>query len=196
MADDGSFTLTFEDGSSTKFIPLDNGGWLEIDSDSDGEPLVAREYNSDGEVIHYYIWEQVGTDKDGNPVYGWRKVFQPSSPENENDTVQDYFKSQMLRKMLMLDRENPLDKEEYIEVENPDGRKQFIRNPFYRGKDPMKEIYWKHKNANGTWGFSRNPFAPPSETAGKYKNTYESRVNSNMGDMTGGFIDPPPPYVD
>jgi len=43
-------------------------------------------------------------------------------------------------------------------------RKQFVRNPYYRGKDPMKEAIWKVENANGTWGFVRNPFAPKPES--------------------------------
>ena len=44
-----------------------------------------------------------------------------------------------------------------------DGRKVFIFNPFYRGVDPMKQIFWKKQNADGTKGFVRNPFAPGAE---------------------------------
>ena len=49
-----------------------------------------------------------------------------------------------------------------VEVEGTAGtpRRVFIRNPFYRGKDPMKEVIWRHRNPDGTWGFVRNPFAP------------------------------------
>ena len=43
---------------------------------------------------------------------------------------------------------------------NDEGRKVFIFNPYYRGKDPLKEIFWGTKNADGTKGFVRNPFAP------------------------------------
>ena len=43
------------------------------------------------------------------------------------------------------------------------GRKVFIFNPYYRGKDPMKQIFWKTKNADETNGFVRNPFAPGAE---------------------------------
>lgn len=71
----------------------------------------------------------------------------------------------MIKKMMEKKKKRSdsviLKEDQYIEIENPDGRKVFVSNPFYRGKDPMKEIYWKHKNADGTWGFVRNPFAPP-----------------------------------
>ena len=43
------------------------------------------------------------------------------------------------------------------------GRKVFVFNPFYRGKDPLKEIFWSRRNADGTKGFVRNPFAPGAE---------------------------------
>ena len=52
------------------------------------------------------------------------------------------------------------------------GRKVFIFNPYYRGKDPMKEIFWKTKNADGTNEFVRNPFAPGAEY-GYDATTYE-----------------------
>jgi len=40
------------------------------------------------------------------------------------------------------------------------GRKVFVFNPYYHGKDPMKEIIWKVRDENGLWGFVKNPFAP------------------------------------
>lgn len=43
------------------------------------------------------------------------------------------------------------------------GRKVFIFNPYYHGKDPMKKKFWDTKNADGTKGFVRNPFAPKGE---------------------------------
>ena len=36
----------------------------------------------------------------------------------------------------------------------------FVRNPYYRGPDPMKEVLWFYNNPDGTRGFVRNPFAP------------------------------------
>lgn len=42
----------------------------------------------------------------------------------------------------------------------------------YRGKDPLKEIFWKIQNADGTKGFVRNPFAPGAEY-GYDSTTYE-----------------------
>ena len=52
------------------------------------------------------------------------------------------------------------------------GRKVFIFNPYYRGKDPLKEIIWNTRNADGTRGFVRNPFVPGAEY-GYDSSTYE-----------------------
>ena len=52
------------------------------------------------------------------------------------------------------------------------GRKIFIFNPYYRIKDPLKEIIWVKQNADGTKGFVRNPFAPGAEY-GYNSTTYE-----------------------
>ena len=45
-----------------------------------------------------------------------------------------------------------------VEVEGPAGtpRRVFIRNPYYRGPDPMKEVLWFYNNPDGTRGFVRN----------------------------------------
>ena len=67
---------------------------------------------------------------------------------------------------------------EIMEEEGPvikyedNGRKVFIFNPYYRGKDPLKEIFWSRRNADGTKGFVRNPFAPGAEY-GYDATTYE-----------------------
>ena len=77
---------------------------------------------------------------------------------------------------------------EMIEEEGPvikyedNGRKVFIFNPYYRGKDPLKEIFWSRRNADGTKGFVRNPFAPGAEY-GYDATTYEKWQNK-------GFIQP------
>ena len=52
------------------------------------------------------------------------------------------------------------------------GLKVFFFNHYYRGKDPLKEIFWETKNADGTKGFIRNPFAPKAEH-GYDSTTYE-----------------------
>lgn len=52
------------------------------------------------------------------------------------------------------------------------GHKVFFFNPYYKGKDPMKEIFWGVKNADGTKGFVRNPFTPKGEY-GYDATTYE-----------------------
>lgn len=59
------------------------------------------------------------------------------------------------------------------------GRKVFIFNPYYRGKDPLKEIFWETKNADGTKGFVRNPFAPGAEY-GYDSTTYEQWQNKGF----------------
>ncbi len=64
-----------------------------------------------------------------------------------------------------------------------DGRKVFILlNPYYRGKDPLKEIIWEKQNADGTNGFVRNPFAPGAEY-GYDSTTYERWLQK-------GFVQP------
>ena len=69
-------------------------------------------------------------------------------------------------------------KEEMLSEEGPvikfddNGRKMFIFNPYYKGKDPMKDEMWRVNNADGTWGFIRNPFAPGGEY-GYDATTYE-----------------------
>jgi hypothetical protein len=56
---------------------------------------------------------------------------------------------------------------------NDNGMKVFILNPYYRGKDPMKQIFWKTKNADGTKGFVRNPFVPTNAKYGYDSTTHE-----------------------
>ncbi len=53
-----------------------------------------------------------------------------------------------------------------VEVEGTAGtpRRVFVRNPYYRGPDPMKEVLWFYNNPDGTRGFVRNPFAPGADT--------------------------------
>ena len=68
-----------------------------------------------------------------------------------------------------------------IQVETVSGNPKwvFVFNPFYRGKDPMKQTYWKTKNADGTNGFVRNPFAPGAEY-GYDATTYEKFQQSGF----------------
>ena len=60
-----------------------------------------------------------------------------------------------------------------------DGRKVFIFNPYYREKDPLKELFWKKQNADGTNGFVRNYFAPGAEY-GYDSTTYEKFQQSGF----------------
>ena len=74
-----------------------------------------------------------------------------------------------------------------IKVKSDDnGRKVFFFNPYYKGKDPLKEIFWGTKNADGTKGFVRNPFAAPAEY-NPFVSTADFWFNS---DFNRGNIDP------
>lgn len=68
-----------------------------------------------------------------------------------------------------------------IQVETVSGNPKwvFVFNPFYKGKDPMKQIFWETKNADGTKGFVRNPFAPGAEY-GYDATTYEQWQNKGF----------------
>ena len=83
--------------------------------------------------------------------------------------------SKILEQMLSKEVKTIYEEGPFIEYEEGGEagmtKKVYIRNPYYRGKDPMKEIIWKRKNADGTWGFVRNPFAPGG--APLWSNTYE-----------------------
>ena len=62
---------------------------------------------------------------------------------------------------------------------NDNGMKVFILNPYYRSKDPMKEMLWSRRNADGTKGFVRNPFAPGAEY-GYDSTTYQKWQNKGF----------------
>ncbi len=107
----------------------------------------------------------------------------PSDPYN--DSQNDLMKK-MLRSMLVqLQDRSSLEKDPVIsiDVKGPTGapRRIFIRNPFYRAKDPMQKIFWKTKNADGTKGFIRNPLAPKAKTL--QLNTYDKFEEA-------GFVQP------
>ena len=100
----------------------------------------------------------------------------PVDPDNVKDKNQSYFANQFIKKILeMHEKKNFL---EIMEEEGPviryedNGMKVFIFNPYYRNKDPMKEIIWETRNTDGTRGFVRNPFAPSAEY-GYDSTTYE-----------------------
>ena len=72
-----------------------------------------------------------------------------------------------------------MDEEEPVIKYDDNGRKVFIFNPYYRGRDPMKEIFWGSKNADETKRFVRNPFAPGAEY-GYDSTTYEKWQNKGF----------------
>ncbi len=73
----------------------------------------------------------------------------------------------MINFFEMMDEVGPV-----IKYDDDNGRKVFMFNPYYRGKDPLKEIIWNTRNADGTRGFVRNPFVPGAEY-GYDSSTYE-----------------------
>ena len=104
--------------------------------------------------------EEEETKKKGGEQY-------PSDPDYLEDKSQSYFANQFIKKILemrekksffeMMDEAGPVIKYD------DNGKKVFIFNPYYKGKDPLKEIFWSRRNADGTKGFVRNPFAPGAE---------------------------------
>ena len=100
----------------------------------------------------------------------------PSDPDNSNDSYQQKLMESMLSKILRnsdfsIYDQGPVVK---IQVETVSGNPKwvFVFNPFYKGKDPIKQIFWKTQNADGIKGFVRNPFAPGAEY-GYDATTYE-----------------------
>lgn len=61
-------------------------------------------------------------------------------------------------------------------------RKNIGTDEMKKGKDPMKQIFWETKNADGTKGFVRNPFAPKAE--------YDYDATTYEKWQQSGFIQP------
>ena len=72
-----------------------------------------------------------------------------------------------------------MDEGPVIKYDEDNGRKIFFFNPYYKGKDPLKEIFWGTKNADGTNGFVRNTFTPKGEY-GYDATTYEQWQNKGF----------------
>ena len=107
----------------------------------------------------------------------------PSAPDSSEDRSQSYFANQFIKKILeMHEKKNffeIMDEVGPVIKYDDDGRNVFIFNPYYRGKDPMKQIFWKTKKADGTNGFVRNPFVPGAEY-GYDSTTYEKWQQSGF----------------
>ncbi|MBQ4438149.1 hypothetical protein II898_04655 [bacterium] len=110
----------------------------------------------------------------------------PSDPDNSNDSFQQKLMGSMLAKILRnndfsIYDQGPVVK---IQVETASGHPKwvFVFNPFYRGKDPLKEMIWKKRKADGSKGFVRNPFAPGAEYG------YDSTTHEKW--QQSGFIQP------
>ena len=168
---------------------------------SDNEVLWSNKYTNtqtgktkyefaDGTIV--FVSEQGDMSCSGSSC-GDLGFLYPSEPDLIDSSVQSYFANQFIKKILeMHEKKNFL---EMVEKEGPvikyedNGRKVFIFNPYYKGKDPMKEIFWGTKNADGTKGFVRNPFAPKAEY-GYDATTYQKWQNK-------GFVQPNvDPYIE
>jgi hypothetical protein len=70
----------------------------------------------------------------------------------------------------------------------PNGATMFFRNPYYINKDPMKELMWEIENEDGTRGYVRNPFAPPADY-NPYNSTADFWFHSgfNRGEIGPGW---------
>ncbi|MBO7127464.1 hypothetical protein J6W78_07980 [bacterium] len=136
---------------------------------------VAMEVEAQDELDEAKKNEEEKKDKGGEKY--------PSDPDNSNDSHQQKLMESMLSKILRnsdfsIYEQGPVVK---IQVETASGNPKwvFVFNPFYKGKDPMKQIFWKTKNADGTNGFVRNPFAPGAEY-GYDATTYEKFQQSGF----------------
>ena len=184
ISDDGkNFTMTysFTDKDGKKYS-------LVLIYGHDGTKKELKVYEGK-DLKKKYIWKSIGKSKNGNDIYGWVEVpidSMPSDPYSDNDAKQNFVRNQLFKKILKMHEKKSFF--ETMEEEGPvikyddNGRKVFIFNPFYRGKDPLKEIIWEKQNADGTKGFVRNPFAPGAEY-GYDSTTYEKWQQA-------GFIQP------
>ena len=139
---DRSFTFSYKDK---------NGNGFEVDFNSRGIRIEKREYKNK-RLVKRWKWQVVGKDESGNDIYDWVEVpvdLMPSDPYSDNDAQQNFVRNQFLKKILEVH-----EKKSSLEMMNEvgpvikyddNGRKVFIFNPFYRGKDPMKEIFWGTK---------------------------------------------------
>ena len=83
----------------------------------------------------------------------------PSNPDEDLDSVQQHLAFNILKKMLRLEEDS---EEKPFEKYESNGYIVFVRNPFYRQKDPLKTII-KHGHNGRDFMFVRNPFATPPE---------------------------------
>ena len=106
----------------------------------------------------------------------------PSNPDEDLDLVQQHLAFNILKKMLRLEDDS---NEKPFEKYESDGYIMFVRNPFYKQKDPLKTIIKDGHNGRG-FMFVRNPFAAPAEY-NPFVSTADFWFNS---DFNRGNIDP------
>ncbi|MBO7127470.1 hypothetical protein J6W78_08010 [bacterium] len=144
-------------------------------ADNETEDTIAKLYT---EAERKQKEEEEKKDKGGEQY--------PGDPDNSNDSFQQKLMENMLAKILRnsdfsIYDQGPVVK---IQVETASGHPKwvFVFNPFYRGKDPLKEMIWKKQKADGTKGFVRNPFAPGAEYG------YDSTTHEKW--QQSGFVQP------
>lgn len=75
---------------------------------------------------------------------------------------------------------------EMMEEEGPvikyddDGKKIFVFNPYYRGKDPLKTIFFDGNDGAGKPMIYRNPHVPANAEYGYDSTTYEKWQQSGF----------------
>ncbi len=117
----------------------------------------------------------------------------PSSPDNADDKYQQIFRENILASMLK--KPNKLDEMSFDPwqnlgpiIKNKDDVRGYsiMFNPYYKGKDPIKEFFLDNVKINGGKGLITNPFKPKAEY-GYDSTTYEKITNKGFN---YGNIDP------
>jgi len=179
----GSFTFTDKSGNKWQ---------IDLTYGTDGKKQELYVYKN-GKLVKKYKWQVIGKDDKGNNIYGWVEVptdSMPLDPDESEDAMQNVMIKNVLKKMLRTGEKKSF--QEMMEEEGPvikyddNGRRVFVFNPYYHGKDPMKEIIWRVQDENGLWGFVRNPFAPGAEYG--YDHTTAKKITDSK--FNPGNIDP------
>jgi len=109
-----------------------------------------------------------------------------SGVDDPEDIFQKYIASKIISRMLKQGESDqpPVFKDNST---GPNGVIIFYRNPYYRGKDPMKTLIKEGHSGRG-FMFVRNPFAPPPNY-NPYNSTADSWFHSgfNRGEIGPGW---------
>ncbi len=156
--DDGSYVLTYKDGDFE----------YEEHYDANGKPDYRIVTEKDGDDIYEYVqeWDENCKCWKTVPKSVTSTSSMPADP-NSLEKMQEYFMSQILKDILRKKGllGGSIGDDEYWEIVNDDYQRnpgrQIVYNPFYKGKDPLKEVYWKiDRDDTGRPLIWRNPLAP------------------------------------